>query len=384
MKKKQKNKHIGLKSLLKKTAAVSAAVFITVQCAFSASAFFVKDKADSSASDKTASSASTVQSSPEVHSIPISSSRQFRNPENTKKIQKMSLTEYSQVDPEEAASKQTLKPGEIAASDLAAAAGTVIPVNLAYNVKAGQFGFTTYGWGHGVGMSQNGANAYATYSGYNYQQILFHYYPGTTLVQTTIPESVTAGGKTGSVLDIVSMVVFNEMSSTMHPEAMKAQAVAAYSIIMHPDGACGGLICKPNPPENVREAVRSVLGQALYYNGSVALAVFSASSGGYSASSYDVFRTNYPYLVSVPCELDAQYDPHFGSVTYKSTEEVRQALQNKYGVSLSSDNPVSWIQLTYGPGGYVTSAVVGGRTVTGESLRAALGLKSGRFTFVVA
>ena len=41
--------------------------------------------------------------------------------------------------------------------------------------------FTFYGggYGHGVGMSQNGANALATYLGYDYKQILTYYYSGT-------------------------------------------------------------------------------------------------------------------------------------------------------------------------------------------------------------
>ena len=36
------------------------------------------------------------------------------------------------------------------------------------------------GYGHGVGMSQYGADAYAD-AGWTYQEILAHYYPGTTL-----------------------------------------------------------------------------------------------------------------------------------------------------------------------------------------------------------
>ncbi len=40
--------------------------------------------------------------------------------------------------------------------------------------------FVTRGYGHGVGMSQYGANGMAN-EGYSYQQILSHYYPNTTL-----------------------------------------------------------------------------------------------------------------------------------------------------------------------------------------------------------
>ncbi|HZR96302.1 MAG TPA: SpoIID/LytB domain-containing protein [Gaiellaceae bacterium] len=42
------------------------------------------------------------------------------------------------------------------------------------------FLFSGHGWGHGVGMSQYGAYGYAQH-GATYDQILAHYYPGTTL-----------------------------------------------------------------------------------------------------------------------------------------------------------------------------------------------------------
>ena len=45
----------------------------------------------------------------------------------------------------------------------------------------GNFQFTVTGYGHGVGMSQYGANVYAK-NGYGYEDILAHYYPGTELV----------------------------------------------------------------------------------------------------------------------------------------------------------------------------------------------------------
>ena len=40
--------------------------------------------------------------------------------------------------------------------------------------------FSTKGWGHGVGMSQYGANGMAK-AGYSYKQILLHYYTGVTI-----------------------------------------------------------------------------------------------------------------------------------------------------------------------------------------------------------
>lgn len=47
--------------------------------------------------------------------------------------------------------------------------------------KDGVFTFTTYGYGHGVGMSQWGAQLMSTKGGYKYDQILLHYYNGAKL-----------------------------------------------------------------------------------------------------------------------------------------------------------------------------------------------------------
>jgi stage II sporulation protein D len=40
--------------------------------------------------------------------------------------------------------------------------------------------FNGRGWGHGVGMSQEGAKGFAR-QGYNYEQILKHYFTGITI-----------------------------------------------------------------------------------------------------------------------------------------------------------------------------------------------------------
>lgn len=54
---------------------------------------------------------------------------------------------------------------------------------VTYDASLDCFIFDVYGYGHGCGMSQWGAIGYAQ-NGWSYQQILQHYYPGTTL--TTI------------------------------------------------------------------------------------------------------------------------------------------------------------------------------------------------------
>lgn len=47
--------------------------------------------------------------------------------------------------------------------------------------QGSKFIFTVIGYGHGVGMSQDGANGYAK-QGYNYKSILKHYYQGVEII----------------------------------------------------------------------------------------------------------------------------------------------------------------------------------------------------------
>ena len=250
------------------------------------------------------------------------------------------------------------------------------------DISSGNFGITTYGYGHGLGMSQNGANYYATYSGWGYQTILAHYYPGTYIQNTGTAQSetISAGGVSGSALDIVSMVVYNEVSDSMNVEAIKAQAVAAYSYIKYKGGNAYDLYPRSNPPETVVNAVRQVLGEAIYYDGEIALAMFNASSGGATASCYDIYYEDIPYLRSVPSEYDAQCDPHYGTVAAFSANEVRNALEGNLGITLS-DDPNNWIQIVEGDGGYVASVIIDGQvTIKGSDFKYYLGLKSPKFT----
>src|SRR4051794_11711249 len=64
-----------------------------------------------------------------------------------------------------------------------ASAGTACVSSCSYAAPAGSGAllvFSGHGWGHGVGMSQYGAYGYAQH-GSAYDQILGHYYAGTTL-----------------------------------------------------------------------------------------------------------------------------------------------------------------------------------------------------------
>ncbi len=252
------------------------------------------------------------------------------------------------------------------------------------SVANGQFAFTSYGYGHGVGLSQNGANFYAKYAGWNYQDILFHYYPGTALMNTGTAETetVTVKGVPGNVLMQVAEIVNLEVGPSFHEECIKAQAVAIYTYMKYYNNDAHDLKGKKNPSQKIIDACASVLGEALYYNGNFALTMFYASSGGITANCYDVFTADLPYLRSVSADYDAAYDPHYGEVTYFTVDQVRRKIQNAYGITLSP-NPENWIQIIEGNGGYVNKVVIDGQvTVRGNAFRALMGLKSPKFTYI--
>ena len=248
----------------------------------------------------------------------------------------------------------------------------------------GEFAVQTFGWGHGVGMSQNGANFYATYSGWTYQDILYHYYPGTHLMNTglTDEEEITIGHEPSdaTTLEIISRVVYNEMGGVMNVEAMKAQAVAAYTYIKYNDDDTADLIPKEDPPQNVIDACKEVLGEALYYNDDYALTVFSASSGGCSSNCGEIFYQDLPYLRSVPSDYDAAYDPHYGTVTYIDAATMREMIEERYQITLS-DDPANWIQPVYSEEtGYANEVCIDGQlTVKGYAFTLAMGIKSCKF-----
>lgn len=249
-----------------------------------------------------------------------------------------------------------------------------------------RFYIRSYGKGHGVGMAQIGANYYAKNLGWNYAQILGHYYPGTTIEHRAGDgsETISVRGVSGSVVDILSRVCEAEVGASFSDEAIKAQAVAAYSYIKYYGGSTSGMaIAGYTPSERIVNLVREVAGEAVYYNGSYALAMFYAQSGGCTASNKDINYEDIPYLRSVPCDVDAVYDTrYYGCFSSISVSDMYNRLVNTYHVSLSYDNRDSWIQLVPGDGGYISNVIIGGqKTVKGyDFARNVLGIGTPKYT----
>lgn len=166
----------------------------------------------------------------------------------------------------------------------------------------------------------------------------------------------------GTALDIVSRVTQNEIGYTFAPEAIKAQAVASYTYIKYCNkyGSNPSVILSDSVNDSVRTLVASVIGQAIYYDGSYIQSVYSASSAGYTASSENVWGNTYPYLTSVYCELDAKYDPNYGRTATFSSADIKERVYSKTGIELSGD-PSGWFSIDGRvDGNYVGQLNIGG------------------------
>lgn len=175
---------------------------------------------------------------------------------------------------------------------------------------------------------------------------------------------VTSGGGTvsGTALDIVSKVTQNEVGHTFAPEAIKAQAVAAYTYIKFCNeyGTYPSVGLASTVSDSVAVLVNSVIGKAVYYNDSLIQAVYSASSAGYTASSKSVWGTEYPYLESRFCDLDKQYDPNYGRKVKYTSDEIKSKVLEKTGIELTGD-PSGWLAIEGRvDGNYVGQMSVGG------------------------
>lgn len=129
----------------------------------------------------------------------------------------------------------------------------------------------------------------------------------------------SVNGSTMTGVNIVDLeeylygVVPSEMPQSYATEALKAQAVAARTYAMTKLGAhtgsgyqlCDTTNCQvykgySNEANSTTAAVDATAGEVACYNGSPIEAVFSASTGGYTENSENVWSAVVPYLRAVP------------------------------------------------------------------------------------
>jgi len=190
-------------------------------------------------------------------------------------------------------------------------------------------------------------------------------------------------------LDIVSRVVQLEVGGNFETEAIKAQAVAAYTFIAHANA--GGNIPQvgmaPKADRRITGIVSEVLGEMVFYDGKVAFTPYYATSAGNTTSSRAVWGGAYPYLVPVDSSICKQA-PNYRVTTAMSRGEVERRISDRLGIE-PRGNPSNWFKVNSRVHGYngnmtvcgETTSQLDGRRITGRMIREqVLNLRSARFT----
>lgn len=251
---------------------------------------------------------------------------------------------------------------------------------------SGKFVFTTYGWGHGVGMSQEGAISMAK-NGKDYKQILAAYYPGTTLKpDSSAPETVSYGGVDYGLVEYLCKTSYREIGNGAPEEAIKAQIVAVYTFAktynFNVDSSRHAFSANwAYENTATHKACLEILGmadasdapKAVYvdYNGAPAFTCYFASSAGKTASASSVWGGTYNYLsggVTSPEAVET-------ATVEISAEEMKKLIEAYDSGIVLGDDPSQWIKIVSHDGayngdiGYVSVVRIGNKEIRGNKFR---------------
>lgn len=215
------------------------------------------------------------------------------------------------------------------------------------------------------------------------------------------------------VQDYLTGVLFAEMDPEYEKEALKAQAVAAYTFYLYtkeqqqknPDIALKGAFISDNPAsyqaylksadakekfganyspylEKITAAISEVKGVSITYKGEPILSVFHSYNSGATEDAKTIWGKAYPYLKSVTSEGD-KLSPVVSELVTFTSDEIKEKLTKENALSLEGDK-AQWLgNIHQNEVGTVTSITFGGKEFTGVEMRKILGLKSANFTVQV-
>ena len=269
--------------------------------------------------------------------------------------------------------------------------------------KTGTFVFAVYGYGHGVGMSQNGASEYAR-RGWTYKQILLHYYnnPGISLVKdSNLPSTVTYNGKSYSLAEYLGKTAYAEVGPSAPLESIKSQMVAIYTYAKRQNFKMttsnhAFRESYAGTSSSIENAIKATLGEYLAYYGSPAFTPYFSTAAGKTASSANAWggsQNSYPYLAGgrTSPEGDVKRTLTISSEDLRKKVEAYNAkVDSSKRITLQSD-PAQWIKILEHDSargsscGYISSLKIGNQTMRGNAFRlnimGAAVLRSHCFTF---
>ena len=233
----------------------------------------------------------------------------------------------------------------------------------------------------------------------------------TTIVETiSIPTVKLMTVSSNNIIEIglkdyLLGVVAAEMNASYHKEAIKAQIIAAHTLLLYvkSHGSQGldnaditdsiqshqGYLSPEQQKEKwgdnyetyvnkINECIDEVLNLTLQYNGTYINSVFHATSNGKTEDAKDVWGGDYPYLKSVSSIGDTLSPTYISTV--KITPEAFKEKLEDYDIDFS-DNPEKWIgKIVNTDTGMVKTIKICGTEIKGTEIRTVFELKSSTFT----
>lgn len=209
--------------------------------------------------------------------------------------------------------------------------------------------------------------------------------------------------KNVSVTDYVTGVVLAEMPAEYDEEALKAQAVVAYTYAQYKANlrknedydvtdshqSDQAFLTETKAKERfgdayqgyldkVSSAVKAVKGITITYNKKPILASCHSISSGKTESAEVIWGGNYPYLKPVESVGDL-LSPNYLSEVTVTLDEMKKALKT-LDISPEGD-AATWFQdMNLSDSGTVVTLKIGKKEIKGSGLRSALGLRSANFS----
>ena len=204
--------------------------------------------------------------------------------------------------------------------------------------------------------------------------------------------------------DYLLGVVACEMSASYHEEAIKAQIIAAHTLLEHSkltkseslgnadisdsSATHQGYLTMDEQKEKwgenydknvdkIKKCIESVKNLTIKYNNKPITAAFHAISNGKTENASDVWGGDYPYLISVPSDGD-KFSPSYLTESAFSCNDFKEIITTQ-GATLS-ENATEWIGEIQTTGtGMISEIKIGDKAFKGTDIRKLFSLKSSTF-----
>ena len=187
-----------------------------------------------------------------------------------------------------------------------------------------------------------------------------------------IPNEIIVNGMTMDAKEAVARIVEAQMDNTYREEALKAQAICVYTYLKYrnTNWKITGVELADNYSDEVYNAVRSVFGEYLSFEGKPAFTPFFRLSAGKTTTAEQIYKKSFPYLSAVAVNTDKTNDAYKFELILPA-EEVKSMIIGYDPTLELEENPREWIKIKKHDAainsttGYVETVSLCGKEISG-------------------